>query len=185
MNNEICTFKHNVDCPICTELYKDYDQITVLVRCKHMFHKACIDEWLKYKRECPTCKMPLLDNAIIQKIVTMCTLNYFCNCLNSQQFNQASPTLKEAIENFIVDDIITIDTDTYYKNSRSETIIMINQLRTDISRLLQSVDDDSLMDHPIINQYNEFVYGHRPFQQIVERYPTNSIMTWFTEMFLQ
>lgn len=185
MNNEICTFKHNVDCPICAELYKDYDQITVLVRCKHMFHKACIDEWLKYKRECPTCKMPLLDNAIIQKIVTMCTLNYFCNCLNSQQFNHAFSAVKEAIENFIVDDIITIDTDVYFKNSRSETITMINQLRTDLSGLLQVTDDDSLMDYPIINQYNEYVYDHLPFQQIVERYPTNSIMTWFTEMFLQ
>ena len=62
---------------------------------------------------------------------------------------------------------------------------MIHQLRTDISRLLQSENDDRLMDHPIINQYNEYIYEHLPFQQIVERYPTNSIVTWFTEMFLQ
>ena len=182
MSNEICTFRHHVDCPICTELYKDYDQVTVLVRCKHIFHKACIDEWLKVKRECPTCKMPLLDNTVIQKIVTMCTLNYFCNCLNTGQFNHARSAIRLAIDTFIVDDIITINTDIYCNKSRVETIPLINQLRTELSRILQVANDDTLMDHPIVDQYNEFVYQYGPFNEIVDRYPT-SAYSWLTEIF--
>ncbi len=186
MDNEICTFNHHVDCPICTDIYKDYDQITVLVRCKHMFHKACIDEWLLHKRECPTCKMPLLDNIIIQKIVTMCALNYFCNCLNSQQFDHASNSIRNVLDTFIIDDIITIDTDYYYNKSRSETISLIHQLRTDVAMILQSPDDDTLMDHPLVNKYNTYIYDYRPFNIIVEQYPTTSIISsaysWISEL---
>ncbi len=154
-----------------------------------MFHKACIDEWLCIKRECPTCKMPLLDNTVIQKIVTMCTLNYFCNCLNSSQFEHARSTIRSVIDHFIVDDIITIDTEKYCNKTRVKTIDMINELRIDLSRLLQVKNDDTLMDHPLINQYNEFIYDYQPFNEVVEQYPTTSIISttfsWITEMMNQ
>jgi hypothetical protein len=130
--------------------------------------------------------MPLLDNTTIQKIVTMCVLNYFCNCLNSQQFDHASTSIRNVLDNFIVDDIITIDIDLYCDKSRSETITMIHQLRTDVSRILQSPDNDTLMDHPLVNKYNTYIYDYHPFNAVVEQYPTTSIISsaysWINEL---
>lgn len=27
--------------------------------CSHVFHKACLERWLSYKHDCPTCRRPL------------------------------------------------------------------------------------------------------------------------------
>lgn len=54
-------------CVICIELFTPWDIVRELPTCKHVFHKRCIDLWLRgvcsfeacYTRSCPTCKTPL------------------------------------------------------------------------------------------------------------------------------
>ena len=48
-------------CTICIEEIKDGEIIRTL-KCKHIFHKMCIDEWFKKKEVCPNCNLtePLL-----------------------------------------------------------------------------------------------------------------------------
>jgi hypothetical protein len=48
------------DCLICMENYKMNEYKRVLPRCKHYFHKKCIDKWLKKKSSCPICRDELL-----------------------------------------------------------------------------------------------------------------------------
>jgi len=50
------------DCLICSEEYKDNDEITEL-NCdkRHYFHTKCIQDWLKRKLECPLCKKVVGD----------------------------------------------------------------------------------------------------------------------------
>lgn len=31
--------------------------------CNHLFHERCLDEWLKIKEECPSCRRPAINSA--------------------------------------------------------------------------------------------------------------------------
>ncbi|KAI9986532.1 hypothetical protein PInf_025482 [Phytophthora infestans] len=42
-------------CPICLIEFEDGEDVRNLP-CKHIFHVACIDEWLKRNTSCPMCK---------------------------------------------------------------------------------------------------------------------------------
>jgi hypothetical protein len=43
-------------CSICLSDYKDSDVVSVIPDCSHMFHKDCIDEWLRLHATCPLCR---------------------------------------------------------------------------------------------------------------------------------
>ena len=51
--------KHDVGedkcCPICQVDYVKGDELGIL-QCDHIFHTNCIEEWGKYKAECPMCR---------------------------------------------------------------------------------------------------------------------------------
>lgn len=44
-------------CSICQEKFNPDDNCSVLT-CQHVFHHSCIDEWSKYKQQCPLCRHP-------------------------------------------------------------------------------------------------------------------------------
>lgn len=47
--------RKNVKCAICMRRKKT----KIKLRCGHIFHRRCIDEWARWKAVCPTCKDPL------------------------------------------------------------------------------------------------------------------------------
>jgi hypothetical protein len=47
-------------CFICMDDYKQRQFKRELPKCKHYFHKKCIDKWLKKKASCPICRDDLL-----------------------------------------------------------------------------------------------------------------------------
>eukprot|EP00941_MAST-03F_sp_MAST-3F-sp1_P003852 g3852.t1 len=51
------------ECPICCELL---DTSIASLRCGHVYHKLCIEKWLKGKNgSCPTCRAPCAINQVI------------------------------------------------------------------------------------------------------------------------
>ena len=48
----------NEVCCICLESFKDLKEEDVKIICSniHLYHKKCIDQWLKNNNNCPTCK---------------------------------------------------------------------------------------------------------------------------------
>ena len=46
------------ECIICGENYKSGEYKRVLPKCKHTFHKRCVDKWLKVadRMDCPVCR---------------------------------------------------------------------------------------------------------------------------------
>jgi hypothetical protein len=44
------------DCPICQEKFKLGEKLSTLDYCLHTFHFSCIEEWGRYKQECPLCR---------------------------------------------------------------------------------------------------------------------------------
>ncbi|KAJ6736841.1 hypothetical protein OIU85_018959 [Salix viminalis] len=52
-------------CAICLDDYAHGELIRVLPRCKHMFHKDCIDNWLSSRNpSCPICRDQIIDKNV-------------------------------------------------------------------------------------------------------------------------
>eukprot|EP01036_Dinobryon_divergens_P032586 gene32586-42204_t len=48
-------------CPICLSTFV-VGEVARSLRCKHIFHKECLDEWLRVNASCPTCRKRILDD---------------------------------------------------------------------------------------------------------------------------
>lgn len=47
--------KRKQTCSICISNFKCSDNL-YKISCNHLFHKECLDEWVKHKQECPVCR---------------------------------------------------------------------------------------------------------------------------------
>lgn len=48
-------------CPICLNDMAVGEQVRVLI-CKHVFHRECLDEWLRVNASCPTCRTSIFES---------------------------------------------------------------------------------------------------------------------------
>ena len=48
-------------CAICTVDWGVGDEIRILSRCRHKFHKGCIDTWLREHETCPMCRTAVVQ----------------------------------------------------------------------------------------------------------------------------
>ena len=48
-------------CPVCLNDMDVGDEVRNLP-CRHLFHKDCVDEWLRVNASCPTCRMCIIGN---------------------------------------------------------------------------------------------------------------------------
>lgn len=46
-------------CVICMINFEKEEEVRCL-KCKHLFHVDCIDEWLAKEKKCPVCKQEVL-----------------------------------------------------------------------------------------------------------------------------
>ena len=46
-------------CAICLERYKEGETVSRLETCTHRFHTPCIEAWLRYGDQCPTCRQEM------------------------------------------------------------------------------------------------------------------------------
>jgi hypothetical protein len=55
-------------CSICITEFECGDKVSVLEKCKHVFHTECVEEWCRYKQDCPLCKCEIiLSSSGLQK----------------------------------------------------------------------------------------------------------------------
>lgn len=51
------------DCVICLQDYKNEEEIITLP-CTHLFHAACIKDWLQRDKSCPICKFTITNESL-------------------------------------------------------------------------------------------------------------------------
>ena len=56
---KIANLGEHVDCAICQDEYKE-DELVKQLPCHHLFHPACIENWLKVNGTCPVCRHSLV-----------------------------------------------------------------------------------------------------------------------------
>lgn len=49
----------NADCSICLDEFSEGQVCRMLPKCKHIFHRFCIDQWLPNQPHCPLCRSPV------------------------------------------------------------------------------------------------------------------------------
>ena len=54
--------RKETECAICLEEFKRNDIIKEFYKCKHIFHKDCLKNWLKRSNVCPLCKHDLTED---------------------------------------------------------------------------------------------------------------------------
>lgn len=60
------TSTEQVECAICLSVIGEDEEIKEL-RCRHLFHEACLDQWLRLRnRTCPLCR----DNLVLPRVVS-------------------------------------------------------------------------------------------------------------------
>ncbi|GMH45357.1 hypothetical protein BSKO_13314 [Bryopsis sp. KO-2023] len=55
---DITTLGKDTTCPVCMDSFQCGDDMTALP-CKHVFHIACLKQWLKRRNSCPLCRHEL------------------------------------------------------------------------------------------------------------------------------
>lgn len=68
MKSQNAVRSYNRECIICTDRFVDADIVEKL-KCSHIFHKHCVDEWIIYKKCCPLCKSTGLSGNSIRDII--------------------------------------------------------------------------------------------------------------------
>ncbi|KAL3500576.1 hypothetical protein ACH5RR_039669 [Cinchona calisaya] len=48
--------KQGLECAVCLSKFEETDVLRLLPRCKHAFHRNCIDKWLENHSSCPLCR---------------------------------------------------------------------------------------------------------------------------------
>lgn len=50
------SFRKEGLCVVCLEHFEEGQDVVYWPQCRHVFHKNCIENWIRRKRTCPTCK---------------------------------------------------------------------------------------------------------------------------------
>lgn len=56
---ELLNDNNDDDCTICLEEFNNDEEI-VKLKCNHLFHLKCIDDWIEKNQSCPLCRLNLL-----------------------------------------------------------------------------------------------------------------------------
>lgn len=59
-------------CTICLVSYEHGDRVATS-KCKHVFHQACILEWLVLNKDCPCCRQSYVDleAAVVEPVIVL------------------------------------------------------------------------------------------------------------------
>ena len=57
-----------ISCSICQEDLDFCNQEISVLNCGHLYHRACLQQWLNVKLTCPECRSAVIRNNVVQKI---------------------------------------------------------------------------------------------------------------------
>lgn len=64
----------NLNCVICTELFVASDDVRA-TNCGHLFHIACLKQWMERSKSCPQCRTKCTDRNIFRIYFNLSSLD--------------------------------------------------------------------------------------------------------------
>ncbi|GMH10446.1 hypothetical protein Nepgr_012287 [Nepenthes gracilis] len=52
-----------LECPVCLNAFEGHETLRLLPKCDHVFHRWCVDRWLRSHTTCPCCRANLVPEA--------------------------------------------------------------------------------------------------------------------------
>ncbi len=166
------TIKIQLECSICAEALKCDDELTIIEPCNHHFHDSCLKTWLQTKAECPMCRLKILSDYEKCQILKMCVINRICCWFETDtQYNEALPELLEMMQEFNIDEHGFDMTDETSLQTRAKILDTAHEIRDQIIRRFNLSPYVKILDHPLVNVYNNKVYSYTPITTIIRRHP--------------
>ena len=101
--------ENNQTCVICFSNFELEENVIKIKDCEHLYHFDCLNEWVKRKKECPTCR---------QKIK--------CNIINKETDTDNDNDNETETETTDINDMIR---EHYYNNTSNQTNGLFNNNR--------------------------------------------------------
>ncbi|TNV81770.1 hypothetical protein FGO68_gene14164 [Halteria grandinella] len=45
--------RQGCECTLCLQQFRSGQEVKIISKCRHVFHRQCIDKWLRVKAQCP------------------------------------------------------------------------------------------------------------------------------------
>ena len=66
----------SISCSICHENINFHDEEVSVLRCGHLFHQRCLQQWLDKSMSCPQCRSKVKEKNVVKKIHPSFTNEY-------------------------------------------------------------------------------------------------------------
>lgn len=116
----------NVNCVICSDLFVSADSI-FSTPCGHIFHHACLLQWIEKSKTCPQCRRKTTERSLIRV--------YF-NHVSSEDPSENSTTLMDKLDKMI---LTLHQKDAQIKKAENEKL----SLESEIEKLKKKIDKTS------------------------------------------
>ena len=118
----------SVCCSICTETLNLCDEEISVLKCGHLFHKTCIQQWLDTRMTCPECRCKVAKKSIVQKIYP--SVNEDANFVYKGSSDETKTILQIFNEN-----------NTMFQNLFIKRIVFLEEKNKDCSTLNSKLEE--------------------------------------------
>lgn len=143
----ISTTVYDTSCPICLEQFNDPH---IVPECCHRFCKGCIDEALKYRRECPICRGRVTSRRSLRRDGLFAKLLHLLEVERAKGNAIVAPTLYKANANQLSDNTIVIDNNQTNVGEKNETIGFAESIKNACTK-----EEGEEEEQIVRNEYNE------------------------------
>lgn len=62
-DEDVAVLRKYVECTICIVNFSEGQEVIVMPKCKHVFHKDCVKRWVAVRLRCPNCNLELAPDS--------------------------------------------------------------------------------------------------------------------------
>ena len=140
----------SVACSICQEIINFCDEEISVLKCGHLFHKSCLQQWLDTRMTCPECRHSVTTDNFVEKIYPSTNEDAYVVYRGSSDETKA--ILNTLNENNTIIQKIFIRRNTFLEEQNKERDENLDKLRKENEKLKA---ENKVLDEKNKNQFEE------------------------------